>query len=156
MTPELVFAPAAILALTGAVWDVRTRRIPNVLVIMLAVCAAGATLFIGGFSALGWTAVHAVIALLVGMGLFAVKAIGAGDAKFYAAAALAIPLDQALPMLGWTALSGLVLIVLMIAWHKGLKTVRDGRKVSWTLPYGLPICCGFLTESLNLARLPFM
>ncbi|MEZ5681360.1 MAG: prepilin peptidase [Erythrobacter sp.] len=151
MAAEIAFWAAAALAILGAGWDVRTRRIPNWLVLALAAVAAGATFASGGFGLLGSSALHALIALLVGMALFAVRAIGAGDAKFYAAAALAVPLDRALAMLGWVALSGLVVVIILMVVYRGLRMVKDGKKVSWTLPYGLPICCGFLGASL----LPF-
>ena len=90
MITEPALIPAALFAVVGAVWDVRTRRIPNWLVALLALAAAGATLGMDGWSALGSSAIHAAIALVVGMGLFALRAIGAGDAKFYSAAALAV------------------------------------------------------------------
>ncbi|QKG71134.1 A24 family peptidase [Erythrobacter mangrovi] len=147
MAAEIALALAVAIGLTGAVWDVRTRRIPNLLVLPLAVAAVGATVLGADWSVLGSTALHAAIALVVGMLLFAGRLIGAGDAKFYAAAALAIPLDRALPMLGWVALSGLALVALMTIWYRGLKITRNGERQSWTLPYAVPIFCGFLAES---------
>ncbi|WP_341712976.1 prepilin peptidase [Erythrobacter sp.] len=100
MAAEIALALAAALGLIGAVWDLRTRRIPNWLVLAMAVAAAAAAALGPDWTLVGSTAIHALIALLVGMLLFAVRMIGAGDAKFYAAAAFAIPLDRALPMLG--------------------------------------------------------
>lgn len=147
MAAEIALALAAALGLIGAVWDLRTRRIPNWLVLAMAVAAAAAAALGPDWTLVGSTAIHALIALLVGMLLFAVRMIGAGDAKFYAAAAFAIPLDRALPMLGWVALSGLVMVALMTIWYRGFKLVRDGKRQSWTLPYAVPIFCGFLAES---------
>ncbi|WP_203230535.1 prepilin peptidase, partial [Segeticoccus rhizosphaerae] len=83
MAAEVALWVAIALAVLGAAWDIRTRRIPNWLVLALAVFATGATLASGGLATLGSTAIHAVIVLFVGMGLFAIKWIGAGDAKFY-------------------------------------------------------------------------
>lgn len=151
MAAEIAFWVAVALAVLGAAWDVRTRRIPNWLVLILAIFAAGSSFLAGGIDMVGSGALHALIALLVGMALFAVRAIGAGDAKFYAAAAFAIPLDRALSMLGWVALSGLVVMIFLVIVHRGLRVVHDGDRVSWTLPYGLPICCGFIGANL----LPF-
>ena len=145
---------AMALAVVGAAWDVRARRIPNWLVVLLAMSAGAATVASGGWSVFAWAAIHALIALLVGMGLFAMKAIGAGDAKFYSAVAFGVPLSQALPMLGWVSLSALVLIFGMIIWYRGLKIVRAGQRTSWTLPYGLPIACGFVAVALSQAKQP--
>ena len=148
MAAEIALWAAAAVAVLGAAWDVRTRRIPNWIVLVLAALAASATVASGGFAALGSSGLHAVIVLLIGMGLFALKAIGAGDAKFYAAAALAVPLDRALIMLGWVAAIGLVVIIFLVIFYKGLKIVEGEKRESWTLPYGLPICCGFLAATL--------
>lgn len=148
MASEITLGLAIAIALIGAGWDVVTRRIPNLLVLALAASALAATALGSGWSDVGSAALHGVLALLIGMALFAARVIGAGDAKFYAAAALAIPLDRALPMLGWVSLSGLALVALMVAWYRGLKVTRGGARQSWTLPYGVPIFFGFLAESL--------
>ena len=156
MAAEIALWGAAGLALLGAAWDIRTRRIPNWLVLALAAFAVGATLLSGGLSLLGSSAIHAVIVLLAGMGLFALKAIGAGDAKFYSAAAFAVPLDRALPMLTWVVVSALVVLLILVVFYRGLKMVKDGKRESWTLPYGVPICCGFLAATQgSLIGLPF-
>lgn len=144
MIGELFLFAAMACAVVGAVMDVRTRRIPNGLVLVLGLCAAGATIFAAGWTEFGWAAIHALIALVVGMGLFAIRAIGAGDAKFYSAAAFGIPLGEALPMLGWVAVSGLVVLLGMFAWHRGPKVYQGEEKTSWTLPYAVPIAIGFL------------
>jgi prepilin peptidase CpaA len=144
---EIALALAVAIALIGAGGDVVSRRIPNLLVLALAAAALAATALGSGWSGIGSVAVHSVVALAAGMLLFAGRLIGAGDAKFYAAAALAVPLDRALAMLGWVALSGLVLVALMFAWYRGLKVTRGETKQSWTLPYGVPIFCGFVAES---------
>lgn len=156
MAAEIALWAAAALAVLGAAWDIRTRRIPNWLVLVLAVFATGATIASGGLAMLGSTALHAVIVLLVGMALFALKWIGAGDAKFYTAAALAVPLDRAVPMLGWVAIAGLVVMIALVIFYRGLKIVRNGKKESWTLPYAVPIAFGFLATIFGAElRLPF-
>ena len=152
MIAEIALVPAAALAVTGAVMDVRTRRIPNWLVIALALAAACGVGVSLGWSALGSSAIHALIALLVGMGLFAIGAIGGGDAKFYSAAAFGVPLGGALEMLGYVALAGFVAVLAMLIWYRGFKTMAGKKRVSWTLPYGLPICCGFLLQGFAFDR----
>lgn len=156
MAAEIALWAAAALAALGAAWDVRTRRIPNWLVLALGVVAAIATFAAGGLALLGSSGLHALAALLIGMVLFAVRAIGAGDAKFYSAAALAVPLDRALPMLGWVALSGLVIVIILVIFYRGFKRVSDGERTSWTLPYALPIFVGFLVATFtSIRQLPF-
>jgi prepilin peptidase CpaA len=95
-------------------------------------------------SPLPWSLLHASIALVAGMALFKFGMIGAGDAKFYAAAAAGIPLDKALTFLGWTSAAGLALLFAMVL----ARLVRPGsRKLSslrgWSVPYGVAIFGGF-------------
>lgn len=152
MVAEIALWAALALAVVGAAWDVRTRRLPNWLVGLVAVCSIVATIAAGGLPLLGSTAIHAAIALVIGMALFALKAIGAGDAKFYAAAALAVPMDRSWVMFGWVVLAGLLLLIVLMVYYRGLKMMTDGKKRSWTLPYGLPIACGFLAAFLTGAN----
>jgi prepilin peptidase CpaA len=93
---------------------------------------------------------HAAIALGVGMLLFATGAIGGGDAKFYAAAALAIPASPIagpLAMLGWTSAAGLVLLIGMAIGRRMLGRPGSFMK-GWQVPYGVAIAAGFLLTHL--------
>lgn len=142
---ELVPALAAaviLAALVAAVFDIVTYRIPNWLVLVVAVLAVVKGVA-AGLDVLGWSALHAAIALLIGMGLFALGWIGGGDAKLYAALALAVPLEGALAMLGWSSIGGLVLILVMaIARRVAGKPLvaKDGSR--WSVPYGVAIFVG--------------
>lgn len=69
------------IAVLAALYDVKTRRIPNWSVILLAVAALGHTVLVATPSAAGSAALHMILALCVGMLLFRLRAIGAGDAK---------------------------------------------------------------------------
>jgi len=94
-------------------------------------------------------ALHALVALIVGMVLFAVGFIGAGDAKMYSAVAFAIPLSNALEMLGWTSATGLtVLIIMFVARRIAGKPIKNEGK-SFTVPYGVAIAAGFWITSLR-------
>lgn len=147
MAEQIALGIALALGLGAAIWDMRFRRIPNPLVLAMAAAAIAASALVGGWDIMGSALLHAAIALVVGMALFAARAIGAGDAKFYAAAALAVPLDRALVMLTGLVVSALVLFALMMVANRGLKVVRDGRRQSWTLPYAVPIFCGFAYQA---------
>jgi prepilin peptidase CpaA len=85
MTPALGFVLAA--SLIAAIADVRTRRIPNVLVIALFAAGLIFNVVLGGLRA--GAADLAIVALVIVAGTFAfsLKLIGGGDIKLLAAAA---------------------------------------------------------------------
>ncbi len=137
----------------GAVWDVLHRRLPNTLCLVFAGAALCAMLAQQGADVLAGAAAHAAIALIVGMILFRIGAIGGGDAKFYAAAALGVPLGQALPMLGWTSLAGFVLLVVMaISRRIAGQPVLTRGETAWSVPYGVAIFCGYAATTVTMAR----
>ena len=102
-----------IFALAGAVSDARTERIPNRLV--LAGIAVALVLRAG----LGWEAVFhglaaGLVALAIGIPLFALRAFGGGDVKFMTMCAVFV----GLPLVGraalWSAAAGGVLALYVI------------------------------------------
>ena len=146
--PKDLFVPAAALALlclTAAWYDLRLRRIPNWLCLLTAVAGLAYVAMPLTAGAPWWSfLLHGVVALVVGMGLFAIRWVGGGDAKFYAALACWFPFGRAPLLLIAVALSGLVLL---IVWF----TVRrlQGKKFRGTtnddaakLPYGIAIALG--------------
>ena len=143
--------PALAVAGLGAILDVKERRLPNWLCATLAISAAAGLVYSAGPSLLPWTLLHAAIALTIGMVLFRLGAIGGGDAKFYAAAASAVPLSDALPLLGWTSAVGLLLLIVMAVARRARRNAQEsGLLRGWTVPYGVAIFAGFgLTLSLT-------
>jgi prepilin peptidase CpaA len=138
---ELAFMPAVAIAAAGAFFDIKSRRLPNWLCAALAVAAVGGAYFAYGTDILPGAALHALLALLAGMVLFGFGIIGGGDAKFYAAAALGLPLPSALALLGWTSAAGLALLLAML-----LGRMVTGRSLAlrgWDVPYGVAIFAGF-------------
>lgn len=111
---------------------------------------------VGGFSWAGMSALHALLALAVGMGVFATGAIGGGDAKFYAAVAAWFPLGKAPLLLGTVSVAGLLLL---IAWLPLRRHAMSGvsspapNDAFRKLPYGVAISTGaflgFLAVSLS-------
>lgn len=127
----------------GAISDIRQRRLPNWLALILLVFGLTFAFVTGDLATTGWHAAHALIALLVGMALFAIGAFGGGDAKFYAGTAAYFPLSAGLNLLLWVSIIGFLAIVFwMIA--KRLppfsSKVREGDFAKF--PYGLAIAMG--------------
>jgi prepilin peptidase CpaA len=125
--------------------DIRERRLPNWLCAVLAVAGTAGLAATAGPAAVPWALLHAVLALIAGMVLFRLGVIGGGDAKFYAAAACALPLDRALPLLGWTSAAGLCLLLVMTVRRRIAGVTPEGTRFlrGWEVPYGVAIAAGF-------------
>ena len=150
MNLDPAFGPALAAAGIGAVYDIKYRRLPNWLCAFLAIAAAGGLASFEGLKALPSSLLHASIALIAGMVLFKLRMVGAGDAKFYAAAAAGFPLAQALPFLGWTSVAGLAVLLVMMAGRLARPASRQGAVLGgWSVPYGVAIACGFALTLLT-------
>jgi prepilin peptidase CpaA len=146
----------------ASVWDIRSRRIPNWLVIavaLLGVCYSA--LMQSPLSGIS----RALLGMVIGFGLwipfYALGMLGAGDVKLFAAASCWFAPSQVVGAALVSALAGGVLSVigLVLAHGLGLATLRvahgirdpkilatplavpKGRK---TLPYGLAMTVGLL------------
>jgi prepilin peptidase CpaA len=148
--------------LVASLWDIRTRRIPNVLVLPFAVLGVV-------YSALQFSPPvgipRALLGLALGFGLwipfYALRMLGAGDVKLFAAASSWLSTSQIIGAALASALAGgvLSLIGLVLAHGVGITTFRiaflarhpkmlttplpvpAGRR---TLPYGLAMTVGLL------------
>jgi len=130
---------------SAALIDVTARRIPNALNLIVAISGVAAVLVFAPGE--GWShALHFLIALAIGAGLFAIRVIGGGDAKLYAAVALWFPLQLAIPLGAAISLAGVVL--LLIYWAVKVFSSTSGensrRKIAahTGLPYGAAIAVG--------------
>lgn len=140
-----LLAILAILVGYAAWTDVRQRRIPNWVSAVTLATGLAATFAVGGLEQMGWSTAHFAVALFVGMILTALRWIGAGDAKFYAAIAAWLPIQFGLWLVVSVALGGLLLLV-------GFAIKRRGRIVRISaehsdfdkLPYGIAIGLGGL------------
>jgi len=149
----------------ASVWDIHSRRIPNKLVITLALLGVC-------FSAVVQSPLtgvsRAFLGMLIGFAIwipfYALRMLGAGDVKLFAAACCWLAPSQILSAALATALAGGVLSVigLILAHGLGLTTLRIaqglhdpkvlatplavpvGRK---TLPYGLAMTVGLLVTA---------
>ena len=138
----------ALLALVGAYLDVRFRKLPNWLAGLLLLYGMAHGALTDDLANLGWYGAHALVALLVGMGLFAAGLIGGGDAKFYAGVASYFILWSGIALLLAVSLAGIVLVV---CWFV-IRRMR-GRKISSAnsdmakFPYGIAIAAGAITAA---------
>lgn len=138
-------AGLSLLLAVGAITDIRERRLANWLSLALLLFGLAHGFALGGLSGLGWHGAHAVIALLVGMALFALGVIGGGDAKFYAGTAAYFPISAGLDLLLWVALAGGAAV---LGWF-GLRMVLRRERPSpdsaqAKFPYGVAIAAGAL------------
>ena len=139
-THSLVALLAAML-IAAAVWDLRTRTIPNALNAAIALSAIPFWLT-SGF------ALWPDIALQIGMAAallalfalaFAFGAMGGGDVKLIAAVGLWLPPDALLPLLIVMSLAGGLLTIGMLVRHHLAKHRHE-----LEIPYGVAIAIGAL------------
>ena len=138
MVSSILAGLLVFLCLLAAAMDVRTRRIPNWLNLIVLLGGVSSLFMLPGWSAIWPHLAHFAIALVLGMALFAMRVWGGGDAKFYASLAMWFPLARA-PLLAMAvALAGLVLVLAYGVW------ARKHGKASWKqdLPYGVAIAAG--------------
>ncbi|MFC0590379.1 prepilin peptidase [Novosphingobium aquiterrae] len=144
---EVFFGGTLALVCLAAMWsDLRSRTIPNSYCAALLLAGLALGYHEGALGGLGWHAAHAGTALLIGMALFALRWLGGGDGKFYAACAAWFPLQQGLALGSMICLAGLLLALSWIVWRKvqgkPTFTLRQGQPTY--LPFGLAIGLGTL------------
>ena len=142
------------LVVVAALKDVTSYTIPNWISLALIAAFAPAALASGAsLAAVGLCLAAGLVALLVGMGMFAARWIGGGDAKLFAGAVL---------WLGWPAAGTFMLVTALAggALTLGLLSLRSGwfepvlagsppwvRKLGakdGDIPYGVAIAVGAL------------
>ncbi len=164
----LTLTQVAVLAIAtlGCVFDLRTRRIPNVLTFGAALAGVGFHLATGGWSGAGWAAVGWITGLALFLPFFVLRGIGGGDVKLLASLGAWLGPGPTVWLAIFSALAGGVLaLVVMLAtgytrqafrnlwalltfWrvvglqpHPGVSLDSAG---SPRLPYALPIAAGLV------------
>ena len=136
---EILWGILALMALAAAVWDIRTRTIPNSLNAAIAVLAIPFW-FASGLAIWPDMAIQVGIGAAV-LGLFAIAfamgAMGGGDVKFVAAIALWLPPAAVLALLVIMSLAGGALTLVMLVRHR---LTRAQHKLE--IPYGVAIAVG--------------
>ena len=141
-----------VLVIVAALRDVTSFTIPNWISLALIGAFFPAALLLGvGLPQIGLHVGAGVAALVAGMVMFALRWIGGGDAKLFAAAGLWLGWSAAVPYLVYTALAGGALALFLIslrsmwlrayvvngpAWVGRLATPGE------SAPYGVAIAVG--------------
>lgn len=148
-------AGAVFLSLLAAVCvsDLRTRRIPNQLVMVIAI--AGTVYSVAHFSLVDGV-MRAMGGLAVGLVLwfpfFAFRMLGAGDVKFFAAACTWIGASAALHAALLSALLGGVMAVLWLVGSSGWRATFQRLAIGVTVPRMLAVK---ETEPTRRTKLPY-
>lgn len=152
MTNGQAYIGLAILLALASWLDVRERRIPNWLTLLIATSGFVFVFSIGGLTTLGLSVLHVFVALLGGLTLFALKILGAGDAKLYAAIAAWFAIFDGLRLFVSVAFAGLIVFVVWFAVRRlqGKPVLRAGDNPYDMLPYGIAISLGgVMAAALN-------
>ncbi len=135
-----------------AAWsDVKYRRLPNVLVLVVAGLGLSCTAIGASLNAAASGLLHGLVALLVGLALYARGMVGGGDIKYYSASAMWFPLGQGFRLLGMVSLAGLALLAGWLVWRRltgqpiAFKAREDGDK----LPFGVAIAIGAVCVAIG-------
>jgi len=152
LTVEWILLIFIVLLVAAAIQDMLTLRISNLFPLALFL-TFGLWVSLVGWPYNWWeNLVHCGLALGAGMILFAMRWVGGGDAKLYASCALWFNLQAGIKLLFFISISGLLLLVLMLAIRKlrkaqVSKAARDpatGKKPQMQMPYGVAIAVGAL------------
>jgi prepilin peptidase CpaA len=151
------------------VWDARTRRIPNVLVLVILACGLASSLVAGPWprSLLGALG-GAAVGFAVWMPFYLLRMLGAGDVKFFAAASAWLGPGLALKASVWAGVFGGLLAAIWllrdVGWVVTLARVMSARDqlrrgqlepmpaTRSRLPYGVAMAAGLGAA----AWLPYM
>lgn len=156
---SVVWIVFVLVVAAGAIFDLLTYRIPNTVIVALA-------LLFGVVAAVNYAQVpwfnHLAaggLSLAVGLGLYALGQMGAGDAKLVTIIATWAGLGGLMPFLLWLAVSGFGLVVVILG-MRGLLNITLRRKSESEhprlprvlkrgegIPYGVAIALGALISS---------
>jgi prepilin peptidase CpaA len=147
----LLFAPLVIVA---ALRDIVSYTIPNWISAVLAIAFLPAAYLAGvNLPALGVTLIVGLVVLGAGIGMFAMKWVGGGDAKLMAAASLWLGIQGIGPFFLYTGLAGGLLAAMLLAMRSAWVRPFAAGGAPWlqrlatpgaATPYGAAIAVGAL------------
>ena len=118
--PPIVEIALGLLVLAGAAWDLRSRRVPNGLVLAGFLFGVALNSFLYGESGLWSALLGAALAILVYLPIHALGGIGAGDVKLMAAVGALVGPANWIRIFIFTAAAGLLLAVVAMIWKHRL------------------------------------
>lgn len=132
------------LAVLAGWFDIKQRRLPNWLVLVTLAAGLAMAGWQQGWTALPWHLGHCALALAVGIGLYALRLVGAGDAKYYAAVAGWFSLDDGIKLLMSVSFVGLIYVIGWLAWRRfsGKPVPRKAENDTDKLPFGVAVAAG--------------
>jgi prepilin peptidase CpaA len=149
--PLIVFAGLTVVA---GLKDATSYTIPNwISLALIAAFPVGAVAGGIGWAAAGLSLAVGFALLVVGMGMFAMRWVGGGDAKLLAACALWMGVSGIGPFLLTTALAGGVLTLGLMSFRSGWLAPVIAGAPAWVrrlgdkkgeIPYGVAIAAGAL------------
>jgi prepilin peptidase CpaA len=110
------------IAVAGCAWDLRTRRIPNLLTFGAAAAGLIYHVSTGGATALGYSALGWLVGVLAFIVPFALRGLGGGDVKLVAALGAWIGPEHAIWLALYTAVAGGVMAIVVSAANGYLRT----------------------------------
>ncbi|MBI4908506.1 MAG: prepilin peptidase [Acidobacteria bacterium] len=132
--PLVVLGLLALLVVVAAVYDVRSRRIPNWLVLLGALLGMALNAVLYEQAGLKLSALGIGMALLVYVPLFAIRGMGAGDVKLMAAVGSIVGPVNWLFIFVLTAICGGILaVVLLVVKGRLLRAIRNAGFILWEL-----------------------
>lgn len=169
MTLALAFVLVA--SLVAAIADIRTRRLPNALAVMLLLSGLALNAFSGWQAAAADLALVAIV-IVAGTFAFSLKLIGGGDVKLLAAAAGTLGYPSAVSFLLFTLVcGGLVAVVFSAMRGRLTATISNVRTMALPvfagaaparpqdglqMPYAVAIFFGALCTALVNGFLPHL
>lgn len=126
-----------LLSIAAGIWDIRSRRIPNWLVLAGLIAGLAGNLFSFGPRGGGIAAAGLAAAFLVYLPLYALRAVGAGDLKLAAAmGAIAGPANWICIFALTAVLGGVFALVLVVLTGRLERTLRNIGYILWQLARG--------------------
>ncbi|WP_091736255.1 A24 family peptidase [Phenylobacterium immobile] len=142
------------LTIVAALYDATSYRIPNwISLAILALFAIAATTSGVNLPTIGLCVATGAAILVMGFGLFALRALGGGDAKLLAVSALWFGWPQISVFLLCTVLAGAILAVVLVVIRSDAVRPHLQNGPAWIarisstgreMPYGIAIACGAL------------
>ena len=133
------------LFIVAAYGDVKTLRIPNVLVAAVALLGVTRLIVIGDLSVALYTVATSLPLLIVGFVLFWKGFVGGGDVKLITAAALLVGYNNLFPFLLCMSICGALISLAVLVIHRYLPLYAGPRltvllpKARLAVPYGVAI-----------------